>query len=279
MQRFTTLALMLAMASKAYADDPTESYARRFMEYDHLRETVDHGGHIGPAAGDCTKDIAKAKAEGVPADAMFTIWLNSKKVQMSFDDIASKICAPYERAFEVQGIEAAVEAAWQDLDWLKMIDIASNHPENAVTLAKDADACIKAVARVDAMGIGDREHRGVHLDEAKEKICDPLAKAAATFASDVKNAAAAAEAEAQAPFKAVGIKGDKLFTCTQYHVLRGVGGWELEAAQIKKAKVLFALQGGDEYGWTLYRFTFKGDKLVGTTSRNYVLRPGPKAFK
>jgi hypothetical protein len=65
MQRFTTLALMLAMASTAYADDPTEGYARRFMEYDHYRETLEHGGNIRPAPGDCTKDIAKAKVEGV----------------------------------------------------------------------------------------------------------------------------------------------------------------------------------------------------------------------
>lgn len=277
MQRFTTLALML-VASTAYANDPVETYSRQFHDYVQYRTALDQGNNVGGQPGDCAKDIAKAKAEGVPADAVFTIWFDGKKTQLTFDGVAKQVCEPYERAYEAKGVMDRISKAREDLDWREAIDVATSSPDDAKRLAKHAEDCLKAYARVQPLGIGDREVWKVHLDEAKEKICDPLAKAAASFADDIKKAADAAEAEAQAPFKAVGIKGDKLFTCTQYHVLRGIGGGELEPAQIKKANVLFALQGGDG-NYTLYRFQFKGDKLVRTTSQDFYLRPKAKAYR
>ncbi len=275
MQRFITLALILATASTAHADDLKRKWREVFDERaKELSEMIHNTETRGTSANTCRDDVKRATEEGLPATTKFS-WDGNL---VTFADIP-KLCDEYAHAYQVGEIAPAVKDAAHDIEWLKLIDFVSNHPENGPRLAADAEACFKAIARVDELGIGQYEVAGVKLVEAKAKLCEPLAKAAKTFGADIQKAAAAAEEEKQAPFKAVGIKGDKLFTCTQHNVIRGVGGWELEPAQIKKANILFALEGGDDYGWTLNRYVFKGDKLVSHSSRNFTLRPGAKAFK
>ena len=170
--------------------------------------------------------------------------------------------------------------AEEALETMKIImDAHNGNPKDQASFVQKGKDCFAAADRADQLGIGDVNYNDkVLIKDVRAKICEPEAKAAASWASDVEKAGEADRAELEAPFKAVGIKGDKLFTCTQHHVIRGIGGGELEPAQIKKASVLFALEGG-EGSYTLYRYVFKGEKFVRRTSHDYYLRPGPKAYR
>ncbi len=54
----------------------------------------------------------------------------------------------------------------------------------------------------------------------------------------------------------------------------GIGGRELTTpAQAKQASVIFELLESDR-AWTLRRFQFAGNKLVGTTHQGFATKPG-----
>jgi hypothetical protein len=135
-----------------------------------------------------------------------------------------------------------------------------------------------------ALRIGKSEPKQITMGEAKEKVCAPLAKAAASFGKDVTQAHDDRVAKVAAPYKAAGIGGDRLALLVDHvaYAMYGVGGGELRTPQqLKTAAVIFELLGPntDSGLYTVRRYQFKGDKLVATTSQDYYKRPGAKAFK
>jgi hypothetical protein len=277
MQRFITLALILAAtASTAHAEDLKWKWSANFQgRGDELASMESTHQTAGSSATACHDDVKVATAEGLPPDTKFR-W-NGKVAK--FADIGP-LCDAYQRAYQAGELHAAIYKAEDTLGTMKMLmESGQGDPGHQPALAAAGKACIEAVDRADKLGLGEIKYSDqLYLKDVRAKICDPAVKLAESWTADLKKVQEAARAELEAPFKAVGIKGDKLFTCTQYHVLRGIGGGELEPAQIKKAKVLFALQGGDG-NYTLYRFAFKGNKLVRTTSHDYYLRPGARAYR
>src|SRR5689334_12199333 len=109
MLRFTTLALILAASTTAHADDLTDKYRRVFTNYTQTTSTLKHDP-ISPyngsgTADDCINDIAKAKAEGLPADTVFKLRdANNDEHEWTFADIAKLVCAPYARAHQVSEV-------------------------------------------------------------------------------------------------------------------------------------------------------------------------------
>lgn len=295
MQRFTTLALILAAASTAQADDLTTKYRNVFQKYGQFAYDIKDNPAAtridNKAAGDCTKEIAKAKAEGVAADAVFSFDYEDKPKNVSLADVQQTVCAPFDRAYRIALVAHAIDVAQDRNFWLTQVNMWTMDPAEAADIVKEANACMAGAAQVDELGVGDTElllhnengNFELKMADAKAKVCEPLAKSASAFAKDVKKATDDREAATTGPFKKAGIGGDKLDVCAHYFNsnIRGVGGGVLTPAQIKKANVLFVRLGPatDTGLYTLQRFMFKGDKLVSQTDKEFVRLPGAGAYK
>jgi hypothetical protein len=276
MLRFTTIALILAAASMAHAKPDAHRWINSTAEIHHdpLR------GH-GDNPDDCYEEVLAAKAAGDAPDTVVGM-IKDKKITLA--EMGELVCKPHQRAHHFSEVFQGIWAGHDANTWLSHIDIGTNHPENQAMLEKAAKRCMEAADRGVKLGFGDLEFRqGIFIDQAKEKVCAPLAKAAATFAADVEKAANAALEEAMAPFKAAGIKGDKLHICASYadRTFRGKGGVELEPAQIKKSNLLFFWSGPDSSSGLYYltRYAFKGDKLVGESEVKLIRPPVAKDFR
>jgi hypothetical protein len=167
--------------------------------------------------------------------------------------------------------------------------------------------CMKVIADARAAGVSESYEVGaVAFDDILGKhkvalkdahvVCDlykQAQEAALAKASEAAQARAAeiarinAEAKeagrkAEAPYVAAGFTGDRLRIVVGFQgLLQAVGGKTLSAMKdLKTAKIMFVLgQATDTHFWTLRRFEFKGDKLVGDTSEETVLRPGARAYR
>jgi hypothetical protein len=190
---------------------------------------------------------------------------------------------------------AEAEAALKDTHgwnyFLSQIDVATNHEENGAKMIASAARCNSELDRLIAAGmpttvairIDGTPPLTIPMKDAKAKVCAPLAKASKSFAKDVGAARAARLAETAAPYKKVGITGDRLELLVDHvdYAMYAVGGAELKTPkQLKAARVIFELLGpGTEGTYTLRRYQFSGDKLVKTTSREFLLKPASKFYK
>jgi hypothetical protein len=119
----------------------------------------------------------------------------------------------------------------------------------------------------------------VALGDAEARFCAPLAAIVTSFDSDRGDAKAKATGKLLAPYKAAGITGDKLQLAYRDTQLYGVGGMTLAVPQLRAANVIFELEGGGPTPWSLTRYEYRGDKLIGTTSQHYLRRPGASKFR
>jgi hypothetical protein len=137
------------------------------------------------------------------------------------------------------------------------------------------------VVRVTAFAGGPRE---LKLGEVEATVCRPLADKAKSWDASVSAAHTGAADAVAAPYKAAGIGGEKLaFLVSQKGEsdFYGVGGSLLRTPEaIKNASVLFILSGGGTgEKWTLYRRQFSGDRLTGSSQRDFLVRPGATSFQ
>lgn len=63
-----------------------------------------------------------------------------------------------------------------------------------------------------------------------------------------------------------------------YFVRSAMQRFEEKHDAVKKKAIIFEVLSDDD-GWTVRRYVFKGNKLVSTTSKGYLLKPGAKAFR
>lgn len=282
MLRFTTLALILAAAAPAHANETSDYYARQFASYSNMTAEMLHSRNShSDNPDDCYETALTAKTAGVAPDTVLYKW-NGKEFTLA--NVGDLICKAHQRAHHLAEVIQGLRKGHEANVWLTQIEMSSNHPENQVMLEKTAAECAAAADRGVKLGFGDIEYRdGIFIDQAKEKICDKLASSAKTFAADVEKAAREAEEAAAAPFKAVGIKGDKLHICASYanRTFRGKRGVELSPAQVKKSNLLFFWSGPDTSSGLYYlqRYAFKGDKLVGQSEVKLIRPPAAKDFR
>jgi len=162
-----------------------------------------------------------------------------------------------------------------------------NWGSQCVTIAQKCSAAIDR--RVAAGADENTTHilvdgsKDVTLAQVRAEYCDKLAAAAQSFDDNIRAAKEEHEAAIAAPFKAAGIKGDKLaFSLAAAHRgdrILGVGGAPLTPAQIKRAKLLFVTVLDHSGYWTVYRFAYRGDKEVGRTNETYAIRPGSSKYR
>jgi hypothetical protein len=164
-------------------------------------------------------------------------------------------------------------------------DLASSgmKPDAGKRALADAQICSAAVASALAsqppatpVQVGAKP---VALGDADAQFCAPLAAIVKSFDSDRADAKAKASVKLLAPYKAAGITGDKLQLAYRDTQLYGVGGVTLAVPQLKTANVIFELEGGGPTPWSLTRYEYRGDKLIGTTSQHYLRRPGASKFR
>ena len=205
--------------------------------------------------------------------------------------LAIAAAAPVPAAVSSDDVIAAMKEADQAhmvLD-LQSKDPARASPDLGAQGQKIAAECADTVDRALAGGSSATTillvdgYLHVSLGSVKPEHCAPLAELARTF--DAKSAAATAQRDAAlvGPLKAAGITGDKLAWATRWskddYDFYGVGGTILRPTQVKAAKLLFLVTGDADHLWELHRYVFLGDKLMGTTSEQFLVRPGPSKFR
>lgn len=289
MTRLSLIALafaaLTAVPFAAHADDRSDAVDRL---YDYLNAIVDmkHSPMNGPDArlpiGGCDEAVAKARAAGVADDF-------SVREDLKFGAMPGK-CKEF---VEWHRIAEAAKVLLDSDDmnyWLTEIDIAENDEKNQEGLVAQSAKCTSEMDRLLAEGlktditIDTRIAHKITLAEGKEKICAPLAKAAKTFAKSVTKARDEKLAAATAPYKKVGITGDRLQVCIQWHgyMLRGVGGRELASPRDRKTpSLMFATLGpaSDTGLYTIRRFAFRGDKLISVTEQQFLRMPGAAGYR
>ena len=178
-----------------------------------------------------------------------------------------------------------VIAAMKQADRAQTVRASPNLGAQGSRIAACTDAVDKALASGSTASTillvdGDKK---VALGTVKPEHCAPIAALATTF--DQKTAAATSDREAAVTgrFKASGLTGDKLAWAIRWskddYDFYGVGGTILGPAQVKAARVMFLVTGDADHVWELHRFVFMGDKLMGTTQQQFLVRPGPSKFR
>ena len=266
-------ALALADASDATADfeQTIRGYTQNIEELkDYRSESLDERW---PITG-CHAALKSAASQGI-----------------TITDAHTAMCKEFVAWHQLAEAEAALTDAAQWNYFLEQIDIASNHEENGATMVASAARCNSELDRLLAAGmptdiairIGNSKPITIPMRDAKAKVCAPLAKRSKSFATDVSTARTERYAETAAPYKKIGITGDRLDLLVDHasYAMYAVGGAELTTPkQLKSAAIIFELLGPGTAGtYTLRRYQFRGDKLVATTSREFLLKPGSKHYK
>lgn len=200
---------------------------------------------------------------------------------------------------------STVASATSDRDILGPIDRAINYLEHLKAYAQDltevpdgvgakglevAEECSIAINRAIIAGMDEKtarilidDYKNMTLAEVRSEYCDKLAALAQNFDDRVQFAKSEQETKLGAPFKRAGIRGDKLsLAIVAKHrgvAILGVGGAPLTPAQIRRASLLFTAKADGNGQWKLYRFMFKGDKLVSETHQTYATRPNASKFR
>jgi hypothetical protein len=187
-----------------------------------------------------------------------------------------------------------INVAYRDIGFMEAnkSDLAhSGAGTQGKRLAGDAQACSDEVKR--RLGAGDTadtdvavmsfsgDHKQLKLGDVEATVCKVVADGAASWDNSIKDAHGKENDRIAAPYKAVGITGDKLdFAVKQNDSdFYGVGGNVLKTPEdLKKASVVFILNGGAGTKYTLWRRQFNGDKLVGTSSADYLKKPPASAY-
>jgi hypothetical protein len=306
--RATLIAALLAVSTTSAAADAGGDARDALNDYANqlapLQSRLSKGidTHYSPEG--CRRVIDAARTAGVPA----TLELRS----LTFEKVpgarrdggdyvitmrqSHAVCDEYTRWRRLADAHALFEEAQRSLDWLSQIDKSTNSAANGTKLAAVAERCTTGIDQIVAAGVPMDQVLEVHgrmttvnvsIRTGKRELCDAVGAAAKTFVAEVTTAKASVEAERQqrfdqiaAPYKKAGFTGDRLQFMIDAHGggIYGIGGAELTTAKARKASVLFMTL---EYQgiYTVYRSTFRGDKLVSTTSQEFILRPGRAAYR
>ena len=277
---FALLSLVTA-ATPAFADDASDAAYDLEMKINAYGRQVDN-----------IKDHwSSVLDERYPLDGCHAALKSAAAARVATTPEQKKTCDEFRTYHLLAQAEAAVSDAATWNYFLTQINMATNHEKNGAKMIESAQKCSAEVERLVAAGmptnikvrIGKIQPVELTMGEAKAKVCEPLAKAAASFAKDVADARTAAYEKAAAPYKKVGVTGDRLNLLVDHvnYAMYAVGGAELRTPmQLKNAKVIFELLGpGTDGLYILRRYQFSGDSLVSTTSREFLLRPGAKHFK
>lgn len=277
------LALVTASTGLAAAEDSPQKVAAQALAA-FASETSRLAHSPAPAENytieGCTKAIQAARAAGVADNAKLP-WYSSLGDNFTLAR-APALCEAFAKAHRFAEAYKVVMDAQSSLEWLAEIDYEANHEGNQPMLEKSAATCTSELARlikegVDTDAVLHFRDLDVKIGEAQTKVCAPLAKAAATFAKDV----AAAKEKVLAPYKAAGIKGDRLdFVKDNDGSIRGVGGRSLTTMkEIKSAKLMFVVTVDSNEIYSVTRYVFSGNKMVTWTTKKYDREPGAGAFR
>lgn len=206
---------------------------------------------------------------------------------------ARAVCTEYKKWRLLGEAHAIITAAQMEIARLKYIeeDLASSHTELGAVLITAAKKCTDGLERVRKDGVQTDYKLKVSamgtsvettVAAARTGICDVLAAKAKTFSAKVADAKVTQKEAITRPYKDAGITGDRLEYLVHYQGYQwyGVGQVALNTpAAMKKAKVMFNVTEDRDRVVTVRRFEFKGDKLVKETSKQYLLQPGPKAYR
>lgn len=166
--------------------------------------------------------------------------------------------------------------------------LASASTGNGPGMVADGAACAKAAAALLASGVSptyeirDPQGRTVALGKAKQAVCDPVSARAATWEARIASAQSESNQKIAAPLKAAGITGDRLALLIRHdgYEMLGAGGRTLGTPKaLKHASLIFETLRLNDGTWTVRRYEFEGDTLVGTTEQGYRLQPGATAFQ
>jgi len=297
--RIALASLILALAASSAAADAHLELQRYAGWIGELKAQYSRalGTEDDPIAA-CRKAIDEARAEGMRGDEVlradgYQHVRGARQVdgswQLAFRD-AGNVCEAAAYWLKVAQLQGTLSEAQRSLDWLKMIDLASNHEDNAAKLASIGRRCHDAIdrARTDRVAAtlelevwGMPTTHTLTVGAARAELCAPLIQASETFAQSVAKERAARWERIAAPYKAAGIEGDRLAYLVEHdgYAKYGVGGAELtNVKQLAQAKVVFEVLSGQGVV-TVRRREFKGDALAGTTTKDYERRPGPRAFR
>ena len=196
------------------------------------------------------------------------------------------VCRSYARwqaAVEAAGV---VALAGTDLATTSSLTAGQASEAFATTFGQSAGACTAAVDHALAAGVppglavrirSNLGDRSMTLAAARATICDPLTAWAREFGPATIAAKRAQEAAARQRYSQFGAAGDRLSWLAYYDADATGATWylpgckaEREPKKLVRAPVLMQWWTADDGTITIRRFQFKGNKLVGDTSRTFI---------
>jgi hypothetical protein len=285
MKTAAVVAFTLCSLGVAGADTPHGEQTRALMTFlsdtQQIRET---GSQFAPRArpdeAKCSELLALvAKNGGRPEDRLYAGELEYYKAEGWAKDAkgayvlvkdAPKICAAYGRMLRIQPVANTLHKTAQSLRTLGMVtpeEVGSTYGTQGVTAA---EACMATVDKALKDGVaGDIavkiDGKDMTLAEGRVQICEAYLAKAKTFAGAVDTAHKARYEKAAAPYRALGVKGERLELFTSNvevgFYVAGCRTHVTDPKVIAKARALFHWLEMQDGTHLVRKYTFAGDKV------------------
>jgi hypothetical protein len=283
MKRSAAPLLVAMLAGVASADPPHAAQAKVLSEYTHATDQIrtraaEFPSTTYPEAAPCHDAIAAATRNGArPEDRLYApefAWRKpdgwAKDATGAYVQVkdALKICATYDAL--KRGIPTAITLlkSARSLESLgKVTPEIVGDTYGAQSIAA-AEACIAAVDKALASGLPAEltyvlDRKEVALGRARVEICEAYLAAARPFAAASTAAKRAAHDKRAAPYRALGVKGERLKLFVDYDdtpfYAAGCRAEILDAKVLARATVLFHWLENSDGTHTIRKYVIKGD--------------------
>jgi hypothetical protein len=245
----------------------------------------------------CREEVAKAMSELEPDDFVrsdsFAVLAKAVKDDYGWrlEGVdAMSICDDMAKFEPLQAPLKVLDGAMFQVKFLPGVLTDWDYPitdDRIASVVATEEGCRPALATMKAAGLKKvvLSETDVELATADKQVCDALTDLVVQYKqAKVERDEAHRKwwEEAAAPYKKVGIDGEKLeyLVSAEGIAIYGIGGKELTTPKQKKAaKVTFEVWTADDGSVTIKRQKWKGNKADSWSQKTYPVRPGKSAFK
>lgn len=240
-----------------------------------------------PKPDACATAVEKARKAGLGNDARiyhseFSSWDEAhydekKTAYLQLSEI-DQLCKQWPKMILLAPVAAFQTKVAQTQHSFSLVEPGSLGKDMGDVFVKDAKECLAVTDSAIKSG-APADHKVkirdqvMSIREGRAKVCQAFLDWATSLGGKVKEAHAADHQKRAAPYKAVGVAGAKLELFVEYDDVYWRGGANCQRIsdikQLAKAKALFQWLENPDGTHTIRKYTFKGNKVSGPTSKTF----------